>query len=87
MEQYVFYPALLPHMSNQEQAELSAVIERKNGEESTEGDRADVFFMSVSHESHLFSRLNICKFHLQTVGQSFQHQRPQFYGLPTLKIF
>lgn len=45
------------------------------------------FYARVSHESHLFSRLNICKFHLQTVGQSFQHQRPQFYSLPTLKIF
>lgn len=45
------------------------------------------FYARDSHESHLFSRLNICKFHLQTVGQSFQHQRPQFYGLPTLKIF
>lgn len=45
------------------------------------------FYARVSNESHLFSRLNICKFHLQTVGQSFQHQRPQFYGLPTLKIF
>lgn len=45
------------------------------------------FYVKVSRDSHLFCRLNICKFHLQCVGQSFRHQRAQFYALPALKIF
>lgn len=74
MAQYVFHPALLPYMSNQDRAEEPA-LGRKREQMG--------FYAGVTHESHLFSKLNICKFHLQTVGQSFQHQRPQFYGLPT----
>lgn len=88
MEQYVFHPALLPHMSNQDGAELSVWGRERESEAAETGEREQMgFYARVSHESHLFSRLNICKFHLQSVGQSFQHQRPQFYGLPTLKIF
>lgn len=44
------------------------------------------FYVRVSRDSRLFCSLNVCKFHLQTLGQSSGYQRVQFYALPALKI-
>lgn len=46
----------------------------EEGRGKHKGREKEVFYVGVGHESHLFPRLNICKFHLQSAGQSFQHQ-------------
>lgn len=65
-------------------AGLAATLERPRGEED-EGRRAGLC-VGVSRDSRLFCSLNVCKFHLQTLGQSSGYQRVQFYALPALKI-
>lgn len=64
------------------------MMEREKEEEGrqSKGERMG-FYATVNRDSHLFSRLNVCKFHLQTAEQILQHRKLQFYGLPALEIF
>lgn len=45
------------------------------------------FYVRVIRNLGLFCSPNVCKFHLQTLGQSSRRQRVQFSALPALKIF